>query len=323
MVVFYLNLYMTKQHISHENIAIANLGGIDLSLSVTHIGNPKAQNKVLIINNLHGNELTGFYVLEEALQSMPIVENGLLSIISSANPLGLLHKQRFMPIDNVDLNRGYPPQAKERGIQVVLKNTLLEIGSEYDVIIDLHTFVRPSLSAAMVVSQASEENTQLIEDLSKTLGIEVVYKMNIHGSEEKRVASAFAFQMIAQGKAACVVEYSPIQYTTASKITHFAQGLIRALSRCGLYDLPESSQIKTEIPTFERRQMMSRSSGLFLPKKVLKDQIDEGEVLGYIIDVKTLEKKPLISEYSGVVTEIAAREFYVFGEKLITIGVEQ
>ncbi|GEM_PF-3146758 len=303
--------------INSSKINIASLGSFDLELPILQCG--EGSPKLLIINNLHGNELTGFYVLERFLANLENIQ-GTLTVITTANPLGLLHKQRLLPLDFTDLNRGYPPLNKERGIQVALKEKLIELGMAHDIIFDLHTFLRPSLSAGLLLEQANESHQKTAETIMRVLGTDMIFKMNISGSEEKRVASAFDTFMTRSGKLTVVVEYVPVRQATSQMIHEYAEGLDHALAILGLTGKKVDLEQFPPKALYERQQIISRKTGLFIPEKNLGDEIHEGDTLGFIMDVQNLQKEPLESPYDGMLTEIAGRELYVFGEKLVTIG---
>ncbi|MBU0545938.1 succinylglutamate desuccinylase/aspartoacylase family protein [Patescibacteria group bacterium] len=302
---------------SNKQLHIANLGVIDVALPVIQIGsgNPKA----LVINNMHGNELTGFYVLEKLMSILPDKILGSIDIITTANPLGLLHKQRTAPFDGADLNRGYPIPQKARGVSPAIQEKLAGLVMDHDLIIDLHTFMRPCLSAALALKQSSEANQTLLSQILQTLNTEIVINMD-PGGEEKRVNSALGFYAIGQNIFFVAIEYPPIQCVNDEQIDAYSQGLKQALSVAGVLGGQNIIDQHNHLMCFERQQIISRQSGLFEPLKKLGEEIKAGEAFGRIIDIKTLSSDPICSPYSGKIIEISGRQFYMYGEKLATIG---
>ena len=274
--------------------------------------------KVLIINNMHGDEVSGFYVLEKLVSLLPEKFSGTLTIIPSANPLGLIHRQRFVPLDEEDLNRGFPPPPKARGVSAAYKHTLIQLGHAHDFIIDLHTFVLPCLEAGLFLPQSSEKNTALVKRFLQALDPETVFSMDIK-REEQREASALGVYMIAQGKPFVAIEYPPVRQINEEFIALLADNLFHALSSLSSGNASSCTPSK-EIHLFERQQVISQSTGLFVPTRKLRDEIKINDVIGCMIDSVSLAREEIHSPYQGTLTEIADRQLWRFGEKLATVG---
>lgn len=304
------------QNIKKSNLNVGSLGTFDLKLPIITVG--KNTSRILVINNLHGNEVTGFYVIEEALRQKNLIKDGVTFLVSG-NPLGLLEKRRVMPLDNVDLNRGYPPAPKERGVHVSVKNKILELCEEYDVVIDLHTFIRPAFSAGMAVKQSAEELDQRMEQCFTGLGLDMVYQMDFSSDDEKHVSSALMNVLAQKGKLAFAVEYPPIRVVTHSQILKYAKGLVEAINFLANGSIHNID--KPVLNHYYRRQIINTATGLFEPIVELGQKVHKGDVVGNVINPGSLEKLSVVSPYSGVIAEIADRQLYVMGEKLVTVAV--
>lgn len=299
-----------------KKISVAPLGVLDYALPVLTTGNSGP--RVLIINNLHGDELTGYFVLEQLLSLLPEKINGTINIIVSANPLGLIHRQRFLPIDNVDPNRDYPNNNSSRGIVSALREKLSNFALKHDFIIDLHTFSKPCLSAGLLLPQADKKKDILIRRCLDVSNMDIAIKMNVNGVE-KRVGSALGVYLIQQGKPFLVLEYNPIRQIDEENIlVNYAQGLINIFSVLGL--VKQDKNLNNSLMLFERQHLISSNTGLFVPQKKLGEKIEINEVIGYLINLKNFNRLPVVSPYKGIVTEIADRQLYLYGDKLATIG---
>jgi predicted deacylase len=200
--------------------------------------------------------VSGFYILEKLVSLLPENFSGTLTIVPSANPLGLIHRQRFVPLDEEDLNRGYPPPPKARGVSAAYRNSLIQLGLAHDFIIDLHTFVRPCLDAGLFLPQSSEKNTMLVKRFLQALDPETVFSMDIK-REEQREASALGVYMIAQGKPFVAIEYPPVRQMNEEFIVLLAGKLFHALSSLNTNNASPSAPSK-EISLFERQQIISQ-----------------------------------------------------------------
>lgn len=301
-----------------EKMHIASLCGFNVELQIIKIDSEEP--RFLIINNLHGDELSGFYILEKFLKGLSKIQ-GTLAVITSANSLGLAHKNRLLPFDFVDLNRNYPPAYKERGINVVLKEKLIEIGLNYDLILDVHNFTRPSLSAGVAIEQNNKISEKTMRDCLQVLGMDIVIGINAKIKEEKRTSSSLTAYLASQGKLAFGVEYPPSSQLDNKQIKRYTTGLNNLLTVVGLNSKMDFIQSNFIFPSiFQRQQIISRTTGLFVPNKRLRTEIKSGDVLGYLINIENLQREPLISPYDGMLTEMSDRRLCLFGEKVATVG---
>lgn len=303
-------------HFISTKLPIISLGAIELSLPILSAGTNTP--RILIINNLHGDELTGFYVLEKLIGLLPKNIKGSLNIITSANPLGLANRQRLIPLNNTDPNRGYPNRPQTRGITSALRSELTKIAMQHDFIIDLHTFMKPCLSAGLLMTQASEKNNNLIKQCINVSNVDAILKINTAGME-KKINSALGFFLIKQKKLFLALEYNPIrQISNNDAINKFAHGLLNILSTFGTVD--QKINITKNLPTYERQQQIFSDTGLFIPQKKLGENINTNETIGFLINPSNLKRSAIPSLFEGTITEIADRQFYLFGDKIATIG---
>ncbi|KKS42442.1 MAG: hypothetical protein UV02_C0014G0008 [Candidatus Kuenenbacteria bacterium GW2011_GWA2_42_15] len=299
-----------------KKINITQLGTLDLNLPLIELG--EGNPKILIINNLHGNEITGFYVLQRLVRILPKEIKCKITIISSANPLALLQKNRYTFIDPTDLNRNYPPLEKERGINVTIKEKLINLGLKHDIIMDIHNFIRPSLSTGVLIKQTNSKKDDLAYKYLATLNTDIIIKMDSDNNEEKRVNGSLTSYLASKGKIALGIEYPPINYVNNSTIEEYA-GNFKNL----LLLIPSIKNDKgnyKRIPIFKRQQIINQKTGLFIPVKKLNGDVKKGDTLGYIIDVNNLNKNKIVSTYTGKLIEIADNNFFLYGDKIATIG---
>lgn len=299
-----------------KKVSIGSFGVVDFSLPILSGGDSGP--KVLIINNIHGDEVTGFFVLEKLLSLLPDKINGQINIVTTANPFGLIHRQRFLPFDETDPNRGFPTNLPARGMAPLFREKLTNLALQHDFIIDLHTFMKPCFSAGLLLPQKDEKTNALVRRCLNVSNTDITIKMDVK-SNEKRVSSALGFHLIKNNKLFLVLEFNPIrQLKNDDALIKFADGLLNILAILGLVDKVVLE--KNNLPLFERQSLISVNSGLFVPQKKLGEEIKKDEIIGFLINPKNLIKTPVLSLFDGVVTEIADRQFYLFGDKLATIG---
>ncbi|OGH88865.1 MAG: hypothetical protein A2537_00655 [Candidatus Magasanikbacteria bacterium RIFOXYD2_FULL_36_9] len=299
-----------------KKISIGSFGVADFSLPILSGGDNGP--KVLIVNNIHGDEVTGFFVLEKLLSLLPDKINGQINIITTANPFGLIHRQRFLPFDEVDPNRGFPTVQPARGIAVPFRDKLTNLALQHDFIIDLHSFMKPCLSAGLLLPQKDEKTDLLVRRCLNVSNADILIKMNVK-TTEKRASSALGIHLIQNGKLFFVLEFNPIrQIKNDDSLVKFADGLLNILAILGLINKTELPI--NNLPLFERQSLISNDSGLFVPQINLNNEIKKGGIIGFLINPKNLMRSPIVSPFEGIITEIADRQFYMLGEKLATIG---
>jgi predicted deacylase len=119
------------------------------------------------------------------------------------------------------------------------------------------------------------------------------------------------------GKIVIPLEYPPIRQIKnddeLNKLTNGLRNILAVVSG-------DKTSPSTMVPIFERQMVMSPTTGLFVPLKLLGDKISVGDSIGLLINPKNLKSTTVVAPFSGVIIEMADRQLYIFGEKLATIG---
>ena len=92
------------------NLKIGEIGTLDINVPLIRIGSGRP--KVLLLAGVHGNEISGLFVIKRLLEKLTL-QTGVLNIITAANPLAQSLRKRENPIDLKDLNRIFPGEEKK------------------------------------------------------------------------------------------------------------------------------------------------------------------------------------------------------------------
>ncbi|MBS3112154.1 succinylglutamate desuccinylase/aspartoacylase family protein [Candidatus Woesearchaeota archaeon] len=296
---------------SLKKINVGNLGSFNVEIPVIKLGygNPK----ITILTGLHGDEYSGLLILKELLNKIE-VKKGTLQLIVCANPLARVTKTRETFTDFMDLNRAFPGDEKGSMTQKIA-HKLLQILGDSNLVIDLHTMFLRTKPTPIFVSCRTSVDEKSIEAL-KAFGHENVWKVEaISETQYGQSLGAFlARQMIPH----FALETDNINYITDEDLNSVVEGLKSVLAKNEMIN----SEIKNvEIKTFVRNRFYVSNSGIFIPHVKVNDEVNENDLIGYIISQEDFEMEEVRSSKSGFVSDINPKSFVLDGEHVYSIGV--
>jgi predicted deacylase len=312
---------------SSESIKVGEAGAIEISLPLLKIGS--GDPKVLILAGLHGDEITSCFVIARLIERLALKKGGLY-IITVANPLAQALNQRWEPISNKDINRAFPGKP-EGDFAERLAAKLLELAKECTCVIDFHTFgLQHSLLTAIYMNHGSRRVREQSLELIHTFVPDLIWQLDTRTEEQRRWAGSMGPEMAAQGIINFAVELPETFWAGDEVINRAVDGTLRVLAKLGMIDeAPETP--KKQPLMYSRRDVRADQAGVWLPRKELEEallkgnipHVTEGELLGYIIDLRTLERKEKKSPYGGLLPSILHRTVVRTGDTLCVIGIEK
>ena len=149
-------------------------------------GNPR----VLLISGMHGDEKTGFQILERLINEIDSQRiHGTVDIIKIANPKAYEANQRLHPDDYKDINRNF--SSPETGTPTDnLANVLGEFAISHDLVVDLHTFpnqISPLIGVSL--SDGSKEKQKESNELLKIIQPDLIWFLDTQKTEPQKGGS--------------------------------------------------------------------------------------------------------------------------------------
>ena len=299
-----------------SEIKIGEIGTIEINVPLIKIGSGKP--KVLLLCGVHGNEISGLFVVQKLLETLKLKTGGL-NIITAANPLAQALDQRETPTDSKDLNRSFPGDPKAEGLTPRLAAAISAEAEKCDLVIDLHTFQDPSPIVAIFMNHGCAEIKQESLRFIKAFDPDIIWQLSTITKEERRLSGSLGPKLAEEGIVNFAVEMPEHFRISERQLDKVVNGLVNALALLDMVDRGKKKAQK-DIPIFERRKMNANHAGLFIPQKKLMEKVRKGEKVGEIVSIKNFEKNDVISHASGPLIVVKEKPLVNTGDALFTVG---
>lgn len=297
------------------NLKIGEIGTINISVPQIKIGSGKP--RVLLLVGVHGNEISGLFVVQRLLERLEL-KTGELSIITAANPLAQGLRKRKNPIDFEDLNRAFPGEAG-KGFTSRLATRIFAEAKKCDLVIDIHTFGDPSPIVAIFMNHGSEKVKKESLKFIKASRPDIIWQLSTQTKEEAQLSGSLGPKLAEKGVVNFAVEMPEHFRISEEQLNRVTEGLINTLSLLGMTDRKvESTQDK--IPVFERLQVRVDAAGIFIPRKKLMDKVKKNEIVGEIVSIKNFRKTLIRAPLAGPLIVMKNRDLVRTGGVLCTVG---
>jgi len=301
-----------------SEIKIGEIGTVEINIPLIKIGSERP--KVLLLCGIHGNEISGLFVVQKLLETLKLKKGGL-NIITAANPLAQALNQRETPTDSKDLNRVFPGNREKEGLTERLAAAIFTEAKKYDLVIDLHTFPDPCPIVAIFMNRGSKEVKQKSLDFIRSFNPEIVWKLKPSTKRESHFAGALGPKLAEEGIANFAVEMPEHFRISDRQLDRVVAGLMNALSLFGMTK-PTGGKSRESIPILERRKFISDQAGLFIPQKNLMEDISKNERVGELISIKTFKKTEIRSPFSGTLIILKDKSLVSTGDTLFSVGLK-
>ncbi|MFI3238091.1 MAG: M14 family metallopeptidase [Lachnospiraceae bacterium] len=242
--------------------------------------------RLSIVTGVHGDELEGQYICYELARRVnEHIEclKGVLDIYPGVNPLGIDITTRLVPKWDVDLNRSFPGD-KEGHMVERMAAAIVEdlIGS--DMIIDIHAsdmFVR-ELPQVRIAKEFSEK----LLPFAKQMNVDMIWMNEADVAHEATLAHTMNMFNVPT----LVVEMGLGTRINVEYGNQVVDGILNLMSQMGIW---QGVVAKTKLPVVssDGEVVFIRSSrkGIFIPRIEHNHYIQQGEVLGIIVNPYTGE----------------------------------
>jgi predicted deacylase len=298
-----------------KEIFIDKIGALDIKVPLLQFGS--GDPKILILNGIHGDEISGLFVIKKLISDLQL-KQGQLDIITSANPLAQALQERKTPIDKKDLNRNFDPVDSSLTEQTAEK--LLEKFQNYDLVIDLHTFENCSPIVCIFINHGKEKIKQESKRQIENFAPELVWELDIDSKADKDFLGSLGPKLSHQDIANFVVEMPEHFRITDNQIQNVNNGIKNVLFDLNMIENSSNKKRKENLEFFERTRIKAEDSGIFTPEKELMSNITSGDKIGEITMVDTFETKPVIAEQEGKLIIINEKDLVMPGDLLFSLG---
>lgn len=315
---------MTANSLTKTTIPIGTAGTVEVALPVIEIG--EGNPRVLILVGLHGDEYTGFYVVERLLERLRL-SRGSVKIISAANPLAQALRLREEPLAKLDINRIFPGD-REKDFSRRIAAVLFEQAKEcHDCVIDLHTLGMHSRLMCLHINHGSRETRTRSLDLIHAFGPDLVWQLDTSSGLGARWRGSMGPEMAQQKIVNFVVELAEHYHVDDEELNRAASGILRVLGHLQMIDDPPAAT--TSPPQrFAYQDVTADSSGLFEPDWDLLaairsgrfPHVQVGQRIGSAIDPASFERTDVLSKFDGPLIALSGRWFLRTGDAIYNVG---
>jgi predicted deacylase len=327
-----------------ESILVGHAGAVEINLPLLKLGSGDPQ--VLILIGLHGDETTGYFVIDKLLDQLTL-QKGTLRIIMSANPLGQALHQRWDPINNRDVNRAFPGSS-DREFTDRLADKLLKLakgcdcengaechcvedGKAHDCVIDLHTFGLSRMrTTAIFMNHGKHKVRETSLELIRAFAPECIWQLDTRTEEQQQWAGSMGPEMAGQDIVNFAIEFPASFWAEDVIVNHAVGGFLRVLHHLGMIDAAPPAPAKPPIH-YSRDEIAADYAGIWLPRQDLLNAVtkgefphlEKGECIGQIVDISSRERHNVTSEQEGLLPVLLSQTIVRVGDTLYVVGQDK
>jgi predicted deacylase len=259
---------------------------------------------------VHGDELNGVEIIRKLVSDIsPKKLNGTVIGVPIVNLLGFTRGTRYLP-DRRDLNRYFPGNPEGSSASRIAFSFFEDIVRHCDMLIDLHTGSLTRTNMPQV--RANLQIPEVLDFTTKFGSTAVLHSTKLRGNLRSAATNygipAVALELGEPGSLQMehVDEGVEIIETVLSGL-----GMTRQLWKGG-----ESQPV-----FYSSRWVRVNTGGLLISSVEVGERIQQGAVLGSMVNPITNESFDVVSPYSGRVLGMALNQFMLPGYAAFNIGI--
>ena len=255
--------------------------------------------RIAIVTGTHGDELEGQYVCYELIKRInENIDNlrGIVDIYPSLNPLGIDSITRGIPMFDLDMNRVFPGDESGALAEHIAGKVIQDLKGA-DMCIDIHSsniFLREIPQVRI-----NKDNAEELIPYAKLLNTDFIWV-----NESATVLKAtLAHSLNSLGVPTLVVEMGVGMRITKEYCHQLVDGIFALMNKLGIWN-EDNIEVKDPIVCNKGNvaYINSNNSGVFIPLIEHWENINEGNVMGKIINPLTGEVlEEIIAPVSGMV----------------------
>lgn len=260
---------------------------------------------------VHGDELNGIETARRVFaRSDPETLHGTLIALPAINAAGFRSGTRYLP-DRRDLNRAFPGRAGGSVASLIAYEVFSDVLRYCDAVVDLHTASNKRSNLPQI--RADISNTD-IRDLAVHFGLGIVVAgAGPDGSLRREVAKS--------GIPAIIYEAGEPDRFQTLEIERGVEGVENVMAHLEMIDREEQEIPDARIYENSRWVRTVRgNAGFFFPSAELGDLVNQGSLLGTIIDPLTDEIYYVTSPTAGEIIGMAVPQPVLSGSALVHLA---
>jgi hypothetical protein len=259
---------------------------------------------------VHGDELNGIEMVRRVMFDIDASKlAGTVVGVPIVNLLGFKRSSRYLP-DRRDLNRYFPGNPRGSSASRIAHSFFSEVVTHCDVLIDLHTGSNYRTNLPQLRANLDEPTVRALADAFGDMI--VVYSAGGRGTLRRAALEA--------GIPAVTLEAGEPLRLQDEEVTKGVQRIFAAMDQLGMY---RTLRVwGNPAPVYYRsRWVRAETGGILLGDVELGERIEEGQILGRIVDPITNLSTDLVSRFEGRVIGMAVDQVVLPGFAAFHIGI--
>lgn len=282
---------------------------IPSAVLVAHGGEPGPT--MCLTAAIHGDELNGIETVRRVLHEVePERLVGTLIGVPIVNLQGFHRNSRYLP-DRRDLNRFFPGNPTGSAASRIAYSLFNEVIEHCDWLVDLHT---GSFHRTNLPQLRADLNNDRVVQLTQGFGSTVILHSDGAAGTLRRAAAD-------AGIPAVTLEAGMPLQVQEDAVNHSVKGIFTLLDSVGMYN-KRSLWGNPEPIYYQSRWVRADNGGILAGEVRLGRRVQEGDLLGTVIDPISNEQNAIVSPYHGRVIGMALDQFVMPGYATFHIGIE-
>jgi predicted deacylase len=263
---------------------------------------------VLFTGGVHGDEYEGLISVSQLARTLdPATIQGRVIMMPAVNVPAVLNDTRLSPVDNRDLNRSFPGNPRGTFSEMLAHFVDSVILPHVDISVDVHTAGHSCDSALSTNMHYLSDPEMRRKTMAAAAAFGAPYNVVFWGVDE---GATLTSSVERRGILSLGTELGGWGRVNIEGVRIGLRGLSNTLKHFGLIEgKPETGQRDGSPAT---RHMMVRdqacyafapAEGVFEPRHMVGDSVEEGELAGYLHFVEDIDHAPIEVHYgrSGVI----------------------
>lgn len=246
---------------------------------------------VIVIGNLHGDEVTGLFVAHEIDRWLPdALLRGRVLLYPTVNPLGLAHRVRTVGLEGGDLNRAFPGD-RNGGVAERLAAALWAdvIERRPSMVIDLHADSAQAVPYALVDREINGrlDLAASVDRAASASGLTVVADYPEDEYRRYNLDRSLTGALVNRAAIPAVtLEVGPRRHADPRAIAIAADAVRGILASLGMVDRPVPSRADADGPWRRSTAWRAGHDGILVPVVPAGVRFEAGDV---VAEVRTIE----------------------------------
>ncbi|MEW7281287.1 M14 family metallopeptidase [Aquimarina sp. 2201CG1-2-11] len=279
-----------------------------------------------ITAGIHGYEYPPILAAQQLNQKIdPKLLSGTIILVQVANVPAFLNRSPFLnPLDDKNLNRSFPGNAKGSITQQMAHVITKEVITKSDFFIDIHAGDAPEDLLpynAWYQSKAFPEVSKKGREMALAMGFDYSIIFDISEERLKKPSLYCSQEAFHRGIPSVDIECGRLGIPDQIETDRIVNGVFSLLAHLRILNSNKERSSATPTIIAKRFTVKSKSTGLFYSEKKSGDFIKKGELVGYITDFFGNKIEKIKAPQGGMILYMIGTPPINKNETIMNVGI--